>query len=335
MRSCLYYFAYGELPFSTAKKVTENTGACCIFIIFSTILVKTGEEAVKEVAENREIQIVLMDLELGDGMDGIKSSEMILEKRNLPIVFCTGYSEKEYIKKIKNVSRYGYVLKSAEEAVFVETISIALELFKKEEELKESKTTIQNERERLMDIINGTNAGTWEWNIQTGETVFNEKWAEIIGYKLEELMPISIDTWIKLTHEEDLKKSGELLNKHFNGEIPYYECECRMKHKDGSWVWVIDRGKVTKWGENGKPLMMFGTHQDITKQKSAEMELKKSEEQFRMMVENAPLGIFHFDKECILTNCNEKFEKILGADTLFPDFVSVHRKIFHTLSLRS
>lgn len=129
---------------------------------------------------------------------------------------------------------------------------------------------INRERQRLDNLITGTNLGTWEWNVQTGETVFNERWADIIGYRLEELEPVSIETWMKFSHPDDLKKSEELLNKHFRGEEEYYNCECRMKHRNGSWVWVHDRGKVIEWDSHGKPVMMFGTHADITEKHEAE-----------------------------------------------------------------
>ena len=135
---------------------------------------------------------------------------------------------------------------------------------------KQFEETIANDKRRLFDILKGTNAGTWEWNIQSGETIFNERWAEIIGYTLDEISPVSIDTWMKFTHPDDLKKSGELLEKHFKGDLDYYECEARMKHKNGDWVWVSDRGRVREWSEDGKPLMMFGTHTDITSRKRDE-----------------------------------------------------------------
>lgn len=131
------------------------------------------------------------------------------------------------------------------------------------------------QKERLSNIIEGTRAGTWEWNIQTGETHFNENWANIIGYELSELEPISIKTWLKLVHPDDAKKSEKLLNEHFSGELDYYECEVRMKHKDGNWVWVLDRGKVTQWSLDGKALIMAGTHQDINDNKKHEFELTK------------------------------------------------------------
>ncbi|MDE2598647.1 MAG: GGDEF domain-containing protein [Rhodocyclaceae bacterium] len=123
------------------------------------------------------------------------------------------------------------------------------------------------ERARLSAILDETRVGTWEWNVQTGETTFNEEWAAMLGYKLAELEPVSIQTWIRLTHPEDLQQSDRLLKQHLAGEIPYYECEARMRHKDGHWIWVLDRGKVGKWDEEGKSLVMYGTHQDITLEK--------------------------------------------------------------------
>ncbi len=137
-------------------------------------------------------------------------------------------------------------------------------------ELKRFEEALEIERRRLSDILEGTNVGTWEWNIQTGETVFNERWANIMGYTLEELAPLSIETWVKACHPDDLVQSGELLNKHFEGITDYYEFEARMRHKNGNWVWVLDRGKVHTRDSEGKPLFMSGTHQDITKRKTSE-----------------------------------------------------------------
>jgi len=143
------------------------------------------------------------------------------------------------------------------------------------EELVEARAgELKNQKERLNNILEGTNVGTWEWNVQTGETIFSEKWANIIGYTLKEISPVSIDTWIIFAHPDDLEKSNELLEKHFNGELDYYHFESRMKHKDGSWIWVLDRGKVISWTEEGKPLWTFGTHQEITDQKLQEEKIR-------------------------------------------------------------
>lgn len=121
----------------------------------------------------------------------------------------------------------------------------------------------QSER-RTRAVIQGTRVGTWEWNVQTGETVFNERWAGICGYRLEELEPINIQTWLGLAHPDDLAESERRLNEHFAGNLPEYDFRCRMRHKDGHWVWVHDRGQVLEWTDQGEPLMMFGTHANVT-----------------------------------------------------------------------
>lgn len=139
-----------------------------------------------------------------------------------------------------------------------------------EEKILERTMELKEQQQRLENVISGTNIGTWEWRVQTGDVVFNERWAAIIGYSLAELTPLSIKTWTENAHPDDLVLSGNVLDLHFKGEIEYYECECRMKHKDGHWVWVLDRGKVVSWTEDGKPLVMSGTHQDISDRKRVE-----------------------------------------------------------------
>ncbi len=134
---------------------------------------------------------------------------------------------------------------------------------------------LESQQERLKNIIMGTRLGTWEWNVKTGATVINERWAEMAGYTLEELQPISIKTWFKLAHPEDLRSSNTLLQTHFRRESEYYEFESRMKHKSGRWIWVMDRGKVTEWDHQGKPLMMFGTHTDITERKVLQWKIEQ------------------------------------------------------------
>ncbi|MBS0299679.1 MAG: PAS domain S-box protein [Proteobacteria bacterium] len=144
---------------------------------------------------------------------------------------------------------------------------------------KQHAKELEYQRLRLSNIIEGTNIGTWEWNVQAGQVIFNQRWAEIIGYTLDELGPVSIETWLKYAHPDDLQQSKILLKDHFAGKIPYYECEARMRHKAGHWIWVLDRGKVLSWTTDGKPLMMFGTHQDITERKERETMLIEARQQ--------------------------------------------------------
>ncbi len=167
---------------------------------------------------------------------------------------------------------------------------------------------------RMENFVEGTNVGTWELNLLTGDIVHNERWAEIFGYTLEELAPIDKNTWRKFVHPDDLLQAYARDEELYNREIEYYDDEYRMKHKNGSWVWINDRGKVISWSEDGKPLLISGTHTDITERKHAEEALKDSEQKYRLIFEHNPLGIIHFDKKGIITNCNEKFSRIIGVE---------------------
>ncbi len=177
---------------------------------------------------------------------------------------------------------------------------------------KKAEQEMENQKNRLSYILEATDVGTWEWNVQTGETIFNEKWAEIVGYSLEELMPVSIATWREFAHPGDLERSEEMLKKHFRGEIEQYDFECRMRHRDGHWVWVQDRGRVISWTAEGEPLWVFGTHLDITQRKRAEQELRENKERLQLMIRNYHDVVIEMDLSGIYCYISPSHEKILG-----------------------
>jgi PAS domain S-box-containing protein len=104
--------------------------------------------------------------------------------------------------------------------------------------------------------------------------VFSDKWAQIIGYSINEFGTVDVKVLETITHPDDFNKSRKLLEEHFSGELPYYKHENRIKHKNGHWVWICERGCITERTEDGKPLIMFGTHTDITKRKEIEQALE-------------------------------------------------------------
>lgn len=173
-------------------------------------------------------------------------------------------------------------------------------------------TSLKNNEFRYKSSIEGTNVGTWEWNVQTGATVFNERWTEIVGYTLDELWPTSIETWMNVAHPDDLEESSKRLNACFEKKQEFYEFEARMKHKNGHWVWVYVHGKVFEWTEDGKPLWMYGTHKDITQRKLKEEELRLSEESFRGNFENAAVGMAIISPRGQWLKVNQKICEIVG-----------------------
>lgn len=203
---------------------------------------------------------------------------------------------------------------------------------------KEQLLELENSRRRMENIIEGTNVGTWELNMETGETNRNERWAEILGYNLHELFQSEGNTWKDLVHPDDLVVELKRDEQLYNREIEYYDDEYRMKHKNGSWVWIQDRGKVISWTQDGKPLLISGTHSDITKRKQDEEALRDSEEKYRMIFENNPLGIIHYNYEGTIINCNENFSKIIGSARLAligSDILKLFDKEFNSALIKS
>jgi PAS domain S-box-containing protein len=183
---------------------------------------------------------------------------------------------------------------------------------KRAEELANINNILANKKEKLADILGITNSGTWEWNIQTGETIFNERWANIIGYTLEEISPVSIKTWERFSHPDDLIRSNQLLKKILKGEIDLYECETRMKHKNGDWVWIRDRGKITEWDAEEKPFIMSGIHEDINARKKIEIALLESIkelEDYKFALDQSAI-IAITDENGIIKAVNDNFCKI-------------------------
>ena len=176
----------------------------------------------------------------------------------------------------------------------------------------ERESRIAKEVQRLTEVFDGTRQASWEWNVQTGETRFDERWAEIVGYTLAELEPTTIETWMRLGHPDDLAGSGKLLEAHFRGELPYYECEARMRHKDGRWIWVHDRGRVVSYTPEGLPLKMVGTHAEITARKETEARISESEVNFREFFESSREILIVATREGVVRHANQSALALLG-----------------------
>lgn len=166
-------------------------------------------------------------------------------------------------------------------------------------------------------LLESGDVGVWLWNVQTGETIFNDKWASIIGYSLSELEPVSINTWLSFAHPEDLVKSEQLLNEHFKGESARYVCEARMKHKRGHWVKVLDKGQVQTWDKNGNPEWMVGIHIDITEQWQKEREIEFLHQELKKFTDNLPGFVYQYivneDGQAYFPFASSKVSSIYGC----------------------
>lgn len=161
-------------------------------------------------------------------------------------------------------------------------------------------------------LVNAIHAATWILNLQTGELSINERWADMIGYSLEELQPVSILTWNRLAHPEDVERSKEEFQRLQRGEVSRYHLEIRMKHKMGHWVYLLDSGQIVEYDNEKLPLIAMGIHMDITESKILQLKLEARERLLSQIMENTKDIIYKMDLKGNLTFLSNAWEGLLG-----------------------
>jgi len=148
--------------------------------------------------------------------------------------------------------------------------------------------------ERWRLALAGSNDGVWDWNVVTGEVFRDARVGEVIGYPLSEL-PADRHLWQNFGHPEDIPAANAALADHLEGRKPVYQSEYRLRHKDGHWVWVLDRAKVVARDPKGPPLRVTGTLTDITSRKQLEERLRHGEEMSLHLGRLAQIGAWEWD----------------------------------------
>jgi PAS domain S-box-containing protein len=163
--------------------------------------------------------------------------------------------------------------------------------------------------ERRMELaLHGGNLGLWDLHLPSGEVIFSERGCALLGYRVDEIRSRP-DFWRQLAHPDDWATLNAALQAHLRGATPSYECEHRIRHKDGHWVWILDRGRIVEWDESGAPLRVVGTHMDITQQKTDADALRRSAQLLHSAIEVVDEAFVLFDADDRLVFCNEKYRR--------------------------
>lgn len=166
--------------------------------------------------------------------------------------------------------------------------------------------------------LEGAGDGVWDWNIQNNEVVFSKNWKTMLGYEEHEINN-HLAEWSDRVHPDDKENVFADVQAYLKGEKPSYINEHRMRCKDNSWKWIMDRGMVFSHTKDNQPLRMVGTHTDISRHKQLEYALKQSEDDLNTIFAQSPDGIVVFDDEHKLSHVNQAFCKLSGlqASQLF------------------
>jgi PAS domain S-box-containing protein len=193
-------------------------------------------------------------------------------------------------------------------------------------ERKRADTLLKEQAERTELAMESGGLGLWDWNVATGETHFDQRWAAIVGEKVADLKP-HVDEWITRCHPVDLPIAQAALQRHFAGETAFYQCRHRVKHRRGHWLWIMDCGRIVSRSAEGKPLRMVGTHHDITSAQLAQLEIERHVTALNHTSRLAKVGAWEFnplqntltwsDQVRAIHEVNAYYEPTLSAATAF------------------
>jgi PAS domain S-box-containing protein len=168
--------------------------------------------------------------------------------------------------------------------------------------------TLNESEEFLMLALEGAELGTRDWNIASGAIVFNERWAGMLGYTVDEILP-AISSWERHVHPDDLPKVQQVLQDNLDGKSPVYEIEYRLLMKNRDWLWVLDKGKVIERDARGRPLRAAFASLDISERKRAEEALRESEEKYRLLTEVTDDVIYMIDMRGMVTHISPQISR--------------------------
>jgi diguanylate cyclase (GGDEF)-like protein/PAS domain S-box-containing protein len=150
---------------------------------------------------------------------------------------------------------------------------------------REKAAALHDREEQLRLALEGADLGFWDWDIEAGKVVRNERWANMLGYTHEEIMHTT-QQWTDFIHPEDRQAAWQSIHEVIEGRSLAHKIEYRMLHKDGSIRWILDQAKVVQRDEEGKPVRMSGTHTDITERKQIEEVISESSRRFKQILDN-------------------------------------------------
>ncbi len=270
---------------------------------YDVITVPDGESAVEIALKDLTIDLILMDIDLGRGIDGPTAADLILKHRDIPIVFLTSHSESEIVDKVRSITRYGFVVKNSGDFVLLSSLEMAFELFGAHTNTKDSETNFRQLAENineafwlsdaLMSKILYISPACWDmWGLDSS-VKHNDHWIFMKSIHPEDLPGM-------IAAQKLLLEKGEL----FNGEF-------RILCGEGVIKWIRGRAYPV-YSHSGELVRFAGVAEDITLRKSAEEALLRSEAKFRSYIANAPIAVFIMDNKGRYVEVNTLALKSMG-----------------------
>jgi PAS domain S-box-containing protein len=267
--------------------VLENNG-------YKVIIAENGEQTIAAFRKDLKIDLILMDIDLGHGMDGTEAAETILKEHDIPLVFLSSHTEEEIVNKSRRITNYGYILKNTGETVLLASIDMAFKLHDANRRLRESEARYRLLAENSLDVI-------WTMDLTGRYTYISPSIFYLTGWTPEEAYRMSLEDYILpeyvsffmdlLAHELSLTPDKRSRSKYM---------VFKQYRKDGS---IIDVETNLAWtfDKDGNTVGIQGSSRDISSRKGMEEALRDSENKYRVIIENLNVVVFTLDREAIIT----------------------------------
>jgi PAS domain S-box-containing protein len=177
-------------------------------------------------------------------------------------------------------------------------------------ELKTATEALAASDQRWHLAVSGANDGIWDWEPDSGKVYFSERWKTMLGYSGDEIGE-TVEEWISRIHPDDLERTMAEIQRHLRGETAFYECEHRLRCKNGDYKWILDRGRA-QFDTDRQPLRMAGSHTDITERRAAEALIRDRTEQLNAIFELSPDGFLSFDAARRIKYVSPAFTRLTG-----------------------
>lgn len=233
--------------------------------------------------------IILADYSLPQ-FDALKALE-ILTKRgiDIPFIIVSGSIGEEIAVAAMKRGATDYLIKDRMGRL-PQAVAQALAQKQLRDAKREAEEALHETRDRLELALWGTDLGVWDWQLGNSKISINQRWAEMLGYDIDELEP-SPDAWKSRIHPDDQMIVLNALRSHLEGETSLYEVEHRLRTRQGDWVWILSRGRVVERDRDGRATRITGTHQDISERKAMEEQARSLEIQMQHGQKLESLGV--------------------------------------------
>jgi PAS domain S-box-containing protein len=253
---------------------------------YTVSAVHSGPQAIEAVSQRQPVDLILMDINLGRGMDGVEAAREILQLRELPIVFLTHYADEAILTRVRTVTRYGYVLKSAGEFAIMQAVTIALDLFETHRRANEEEQRFRSYVENATDLV-------FTLDEEGYVSYFSPNSRDILGIDPLDAQGKHLS---EIVHPLDLPRCEECLHRLLRTGQRQLGVEHRFRHSAGRWVWFATNGSAVR-DTAGRVNGCVCIARDITDRKRAEAALAERNAQLEAVLDNAPDLIGRLDRD--------------------------------------